>query len=835
MYKYLINAIVVGLFLWIEGQTVGVQVLLPLDVSDNDRFGHSVSVDGSFLAAGAPKYDISDDEGAVYVYQYAGSGWSQFQDVLTAPTPTENANFGEALDIKGDILAVGAPGVEKAYVYAFNGSEWEHRVTISKPGTGAVWDNSEFGCSVAVSGSTIVIGARGYNNDQGCICIYEFDGDTTCTASSGNPFTATGSEDLGYSVAIDENTIVAGAPGTIVGGENNSGMIVIYDRPSAEGTWSHRQSIDLDSPVESEYFGRSVAISGPTIVVGAPERSVYPKSGIVYLYDRQMDLSWTLGPVITREPDSSENHDEFGHSVAIDGSKIVVGCSNDDIETTTLVGSVWVFDDVTSNITVDWDATPTFVHNYDESGDRLGSSVDVSGQLIAAGAPYKDRTSSSSNDGAVYTFKYLEKVINEFQVNTYTNDNQDYPAIASNTTGNYVTVWESKGQDGDWYGIFGQRYDENGIRLDSEFQVNVATAGFQQRADVAMVCNRNFIVVWEADDGPYLDICARLFDVNGNPLSNEILVNSYTDGLQEDPKVAVDANGNFVVVWTSDREEEGHERSICGRKFNSAGVPLSNEFVISQLKSSSCADITMAPNGDFAIAWHLKVLYGKRAVQLRLYNADTTPNTDVIDANTTDITVSTWPVVAYKDSSELIILWSAPAGNNIYGQRFDTDGNKIGPELILDESPFQAHRPSVAFYDDGRMVVAWQADESDGSSNVWAREYESDGLPSGLPFCVNRHTENDQGHPDITIVNSEQYAIVWRSNEQDGSDYGIFASIGPKTYLGDFNFDQRVNLTDFQILAEGWLNDEPVLDIAPEGGDGMVNLLDFSIFAEQLF
>ena len=63
-----------------------------------------------------------------------------------------------------------------------------------------------------------------------------------------------------------------------------------------------------------------------------------------------------------------------------------------------------MFDDVTSNITVDWDGTPTFVHNYDESDghDHLGSSVDVSGQLIAAGAPYKDRTSASSNDGIVY-------------------------------------------------------------------------------------------------------------------------------------------------------------------------------------------------------------------------------------------------------------------------------------------------------------------------------------------------------------------------------------------------------------------------------------------------
>jgi hypothetical protein len=156
----------------------------------------------------------------------------------------------------------------------------------------------------------------------------------------------------------------------------------------------------------------------------------------------------------------------------------------------------------------------------------------------------------------------------EFQVNTYTLGDQQYPSVAGNPAGETVVVWSSSpsyGQNGligNQLGLFGQRYDSTGARVGGEFQVNTVSGGpAYNGGTVAMSASGNFVVAWAAapvtsGGGVFtVPILARLYDSTGTTLTSELQVtNAYTVGPFAPnplPQVAMDASGDFVVVWFS--------------------------------------------------------------------------------------------------------------------------------------------------------------------------------------------------------------------------------------------------------------------------------------------
>ena len=102
----------------------------------------------------------------------------------------------------------------------------------------------------------------------------------------------------------------------------------------------------------------------------------------------------------------------------------------------------------------------------------------------------------------------------EFQVNTYTNNDQKHPGVAMNSAGNTVVVWKSNSQDGRGGGILGQYYNSSGVPIGSQFQINTYTNDDQQIPAVAMDDNGRFIVVWESElqDGSGYGIFAEIVD-----------------------------------------------------------------------------------------------------------------------------------------------------------------------------------------------------------------------------------------------------------------------------------------------------------------------------------
>lgn len=210
---------------------------------------------------------------------------------------------------------------------------------------------------------------------------------------------------------------------------------------------------------------------------------------------------------------------------------------------------------------------------------------------------------------------------NEFQINSHTTDIQWVPAVTASASGAFVVVWPSFGQDGNGWGVFGQRYDSTGTPQGSEFQVNSYTTGDQLYPRVSANSTGDFVVVWSSapQDGSSDGIFGQRFAASGAPQGLEFQVNTYTSNSQSRPAVAADNAGSFVVTWSSNLQD-GSFGGIFGRRFNSAGGPLGNDFQVNVFTTGGQQNPTVAAasSGDFVVAWdsfhdgYLTGVFGRR-------------------------------------------------------------------------------------------------------------------------------------------------------------------------------------------------------------------------------
>ena len=115
--------------------------------------------------------------------------------------------------------------------------------------------------------------------------------------------------------------------------------------------------------------------------------------------------------------------------------------------------------------------------------------------------------------------------------------------------GRFVVVW-SNASTGGGSNIRGQRFEANGARSGAEFQVDVGGAvGNSYYPNVDIAAHGTFVVVWSGDNPAQPDVFGQMFDATGNRLGSLFLVNSTTGGIQNAPRVSMDDDGAFVVVW----------------------------------------------------------------------------------------------------------------------------------------------------------------------------------------------------------------------------------------------------------------------------------------------
>jgi hypothetical protein len=162
-----------------------------------------------------------------------------------------------------------------------------------------------------------------------------------------------------------------------------------------------------------------------------------------------------------------------------------------------------------------------------------------------------------------------------FLVNTYTTQDQLLPAVAADAAGGFVVVWCSAGQEGDPggggggppLGVYGQRYASSGNPLGPEFRINTYTTDNQWFPAVVTDAAGDFVVVWNSDQyGLDTGVFGQRYDNAGVPLGGEFRVNTYTTASSALPTVAADSAGHFVVTWTS--AQEGLSAGVFAQRYS---------------------------------------------------------------------------------------------------------------------------------------------------------------------------------------------------------------------------------------------------------------------------
>jgi predicted Zn-dependent protease len=195
----------------------------------------------------------------------------------------------------------------------------------------------------------------------------------------------------------------------------------------------------------------------------------------------------------------------------------------------------------------------------------------------------------------------------ELQVNTYTPDDQNHSAVAMDNAGDFVITWQSHGQDGSGWGVYGQRFYAGGAYNGGEFRVNTYTAGDQMSPAVAM--NRttgDFVVVWQSygeSAAGMWSIYGQRYNLQGVAQGGEFRANSSTSYSMEAPSVAMDGSGNFLVAWVG-YDAFGNSQGVLGQQFNATGATVGTQFTANTTTSNQqSASVALDSQGDAVIVW----------------------------------------------------------------------------------------------------------------------------------------------------------------------------------------------------------------------------------------
>jgi hypothetical protein len=332
------------------------------DTIAGDRFGGAVAISGTTAVVGA-SYRASM-VGRAYVFAETTAGWKQVAELRISDTVVGDV-FGDSVAISGTTIVVGAPGygddAGRAYVFTKTASGWRQAADLRGSDNVAPDD---FGASVATSGTTVVVGATGYDRGTGNAYVF-----TKTTAGWKQTAELKGSgavsgEFFGSSVAISGTTVLVGAPSGYPFAL--AGQAYVFTKTGAG--WKQVADLGGSNPSARNNFGTSVALSGLTAVVGAPAHGAY------------VFTKTTTGWKQTAKLMGSDKvaADGFGASVVISGATTVVGAVGSQADraylfTHTRAGWKQVGDlKVVSGIV---------------TGDEFGVSAAISGTTAVVGAP----------------------------------------------------------------------------------------------------------------------------------------------------------------------------------------------------------------------------------------------------------------------------------------------------------------------------------------------------------------------------------------------------------------------------------------------------------------
>ncbi|MEQ8320498.1 MAG: tandem-95 repeat protein, partial [Rhodospirillales bacterium] len=371
-----------------------------------------------------------------------------------------------------------------------------------------------------------------------------------------------------------------------------------------------------------------------------------------------------------------------------------------------------------------------------------------------------------------------------FQLNTYTSGTQWQPTAVALAEGGWVSTWTSEGQDGSSFGVYGQRFDAGGNTVGSEFQVNTYTSGIQSLSRAVALADGGFNIFWNSygQDGDLFGVFGQKYDAAGATVGGEFQVNEYTDNYQLITGSANLADGGSVVVWQSNGID-GDLYEVYAKRFDANGDPVGSDFRVNSTIASQQAnpDVAGLSTGGFVAVWESSFQDGSQTgAYLQRFDASGNQVGGEIQANTHTDRDQRNVAVSETSDGAFVVVWESNEqdgdGFGIYGQRFEADGTPAGAEFQISTSTSgNQSSPDVIPAGDGGFMVAWLSSH-DGLTTVYAQLYDSNGTEVGVETALTSETYQDAS-VSLESLPSGEVVASWTAYNQDGSGRGSFASV----------------------------------------------------------
>ncbi|KAA5539094.1 DUF4347 domain-containing protein [Roseiconus nitratireducens] len=412
-----------------------------------------------------------------------------------------------------------------------------------------------------------------------------------------------------------------------------------------------------------------------------------------------------------------------------------------------------------------------------------------------------------------------ESIVNETTAGNQLTTEYGGGNVAMDDAGNYVVVWQGENSR---YDVYARVYNADGTARTGEILVNSVQAIDQDWPHVAMDSDGNFVVSWSSNQGGNYDIFMQRFDADGNMQGSAVRINDSTSGSQDASSIAISDSGDIVITWTDYTKSGGAD--VMYQRYDSAGNATSGRLVAnSELEGvQQFSDVAMDADGNFIIVWESFDQDASSSWGIYGQRFDASGNTlggeFLVNSNTAG---HQWiPEVAMADDGSFVVTWEDSAadgdGTGVFARRFDSQGNALGSEFQVNtETSGDQGAMSIGMNAEGDFIISWESQGGqDGSlSGIFAQQFDRYGNTIGTETLVNDFTAGNQQLPGVAYSGTDA-VVVWSGRGAEDS-LGVFA----KTFTtrSILMVDTAADVIDGDTSSVAAL-------LADRGADGMISL-----------
>ncbi len=388
-----------------------------------------------------------------------------------------------------------------------------------------------------------------------------------------------------------------------------------------------------------------------------------------------------------------------------------------------------------------------------------------------------------------------ETISVDYDEQTLSDGSGRFTATTGLSDGGYIVAW-SEYNDGVTE-IYYQRFDVDDNKVGDVVTVSSDDTSSNYRPDIVELSNGDYIITWHGngEESKSSEIFAQRYDSDGNPLGSTMQINTPDDIADYTPVITALDDGGYMVSWQGYTNDTSYNTNIYAQRFDSSDNPVGGEIVVNledlTNESNYNPSITTLSNGDFVVTWTTE----NEVVAQRFDSTGSKVGTEFA-VSIQDSNSDHYSTISALSDGGYVITWSgydpSTGDREIFAQKFDSSDNKVGNIIQVTQGSDYDYEPAVATLVDGSFVITWFAYNSESSvQEVYAQRFDSDGNAIGEIETIRTGENGYFGLPDIAALDDGGYVISYDGYEYI-NDGGQEANYDRGVYSHRFGFDEEV-------------------------------------------